>query len=154
MTDHRRYYAVPDPDDPNQMTYWRDSTRGEGFMAWPPKVRYGPVLYRRDVPKDRQEQRLVVEQHWAREREWHQQVREAIEADPITAAKRFAEFTSRCCLCGRTLTDEASKVYGIGPECRRGLPHEVLANHFAPQISSLHRAAVEPGPAGTDGTAH
>ena len=33
------------------------------------------------------------------------------------AMKRFADELGRCCLCGRTLTDEASRARGMGADC-------------------------------------
>jgi hypothetical protein len=39
---------------------------------------------------------------------------EAILEDPVAADHRFADFNTRCC-CGKRLTDDLSKVYGIGP---------------------------------------
>jgi hypothetical protein len=35
-----KYYAVPDPDDPERMTYWRQTSRGR--QPWPTKAQYGP----------------------------------------------------------------------------------------------------------------
>lgn len=37
--------------------------------------------------------------------------------DPKEAALRYARATDRCSICGRTLTDPASKLAGIGPDC-------------------------------------
>jgi Family of unknown function (DUF6011) len=49
-----------------------------------------------------------------------------IEEHPEEAAARFAVLQSTCCCCGKALTDERSKAYGVGPECRAGLPPEAL----------------------------
>ena len=35
------------------------------------------------------------------------------------AMKRFADELGRCCLCGRTLTDEASRARGMGADCAK-----------------------------------
>ena len=43
----------------------------------------------------------------------------AIAADPLAAAKRYGELTSRCCICNRKLEDEGSVAAGIGPVCAR-----------------------------------
>ena len=34
---------------------------------------------------------------------------------------RFAVLQSTCCCCGRALTEDRSKAYGVGPECREGM---------------------------------
>lgn len=41
-----------------------------------------------------------------------------IAADELTAARRYGMELGRCSRCGRTLTDETSRAYGIGPDCR------------------------------------
>ncbi|WP_017975559.1 DUF6011 domain-containing protein [Actinopolyspora halophila] len=43
-----------------------------------------------------------------------------------TAAFRFAEFTVRCCRCGRVLRHRYSKTVGIGPVCRNGMTEAEL----------------------------
>lgn len=40
-----------------------------------------------------------------------------INADPDEAAMRFAVELTRCHVCGRMLTDEISRLRGIGPDC-------------------------------------
>ena len=40
-----------------------------------------------------------------------------IAADPAAAQMRFARELTRCFMCGRMLTDEASRARGIGPDC-------------------------------------
>ena len=62
---------------------------------------------------------------------------------PLKAAKRFAEWQIRCCMCGKKLTHEKSKVVGLGPECGKGAAEEVLANHFRPQVGRLHATVIE-----------
>jgi hypothetical protein len=42
-----------------------------------------------------------------------------IVADELTAARRYGMELGQCSRCGRTLTDETSRAYGIGPECRK-----------------------------------
>ena len=44
-------------------------------------------------------------------------VLDAINADPTTAAMRFAVELTRCYSCGRMLTDEISRLRGQGPDC-------------------------------------
>lgn len=125
MTDWRElpegYYAVLDPHDADRMTYWwRRAGRGDRpeFLSWPLKVdqtaRVGYML-------------AIVA---------------AIAADPVGAGKRFAEFTTRCCLCGRSLRDEKSKVCGIGPECRKAVPGPVIEKYLIPAVEQAHAAAV------------
>lgn len=40
------------------------------------------------------------------------------DQDPAKAARRFGLEIGKCGVCGRTLTDETSRAYGIGPICR------------------------------------
>lgn len=42
----------------------------------------------------------------------------AILADPLTAAWAFADLIGKCYRCGRTLTDDVSRMLSIGPNCR------------------------------------
>jgi hypothetical protein len=42
----------------------------------------------------------------------------AIAADLETASRRYGQELGVCGRCGRTLTDEESRAYGIGPVCR------------------------------------
>lgn len=42
-----------------------------------------------------------------------------ISQDPEAAAKRYGQELGECARCHRTLTDETSRSYGIGPECRK-----------------------------------
>ncbi len=133
------YFAVPHPSDAARMTYWRRGARGN-LKPWPARARYGPELRRSDVPTglgpaDLREWAAA----WYRQHAvpWHAAVRAAIDADPDTAAARFAAFATRCCSCGRRLTDSASKTYGIGPECRADLPAAVLAA-YAEAVGRAH----------------
>lgn len=122
------YVAVHDPDDTGRMTYWR--VDDVVMTSWPPHARYGPVLLRSDIPKklDPQERAEWIHAWFAERRTpWMERVRKAIDADRPAAAMRFAAFACRCCSCGRSLTDAASKTYGIGPECRRNLSTDYLA---------------------------
>lgn len=41
-----------------------------------------------------------------------------IAVDPAAASRRFGQEIGSCGICGRTLTDETSREYGIGPVCR------------------------------------
>jgi hypothetical protein len=72
---------------------------------------------------------------------WLGRVRATIDADPHAALKRYADFSIRCCQCGRALTDDTSKVLGIGPECRRGIDPALLAAITTPQVAAAHAAA-------------
>jgi hypothetical protein len=44
-----------------------------------------------------------------------------IEQNPIEALRRYGQEIGRCGHCGRTLTDETSRKFGIGPVCREAL---------------------------------
>ncbi len=140
------YYAVPDPRaSVEEMTYWRRKNKGKnkrpGFDPWPLKSQYGPTLYRKNIPTDlgKLPQKEYV-YAWYETLNWpyRKAIVENIAADPIAAQQRFAKLKSRCCVCGKALTDYTSKVYGIGPECRRGVPAEVLANYYRPEIGRAH----------------
>lgn len=127
-TDAVDYFAVPDPSDPGRITYWR-RTNGR-YKPWPAKARYGPTLYRTDVPaglNPQQRQEWIAA--WFREhaQPWHEQLQAAINNRPGECAARFAAFTTRCCQCGKRLHDPASKAYGVGPDCRDGWPDAGLA---------------------------
>lgn len=134
------YYAIPDPDNPATMTYWRAEN---GCIAmWPAKAWYGPArLLKRDAPTDRDERNAWARAWFDRSQDWLARVRVAIEADPHAALKRYAEFSVRCCQCGRALTDDTSKVLGIGPECRRGIDPAVLCAINTPAVATAHAAA-------------
>lgn len=61
-----------------------------------------------------------------------------IITDQKAAAIRYGQAKEQCCHCGKTLTDERSRHYGIGPECEKGWPEvidEVDANEgpFVPR---------------------
>ncbi len=43
----------------------------------------------------------------------------AIAQDPAEASRRYGQEIGSCGVCGRTLTDETSRAYGIGPVCRQ-----------------------------------
>jgi hypothetical protein len=45
-------------------------------------------------------------------------VLDAIADDPAEATKLYGIELGHCGVCGRTLTDETSRAYGIGPVCR------------------------------------
>jgi hypothetical protein len=128
-----KYFAVPDPAGPDQMTYWFRSQRGRAgdrFQPWPPRRRYyWPLpLDLPDRDLDPIGWRAAIDAHLGRVRGYEATVFATIESDSDGCAARFAAFHSRCCCCGKALTDERSKVYSIGPECRQGLPAELLAH--------------------------
>lgn len=145
------YYAVLDPrTDTDEMTYWRMKTTKRGscsFGPWPTKARYAPSLYIKDLPDgisaQSQEGRYYAKA-WYRSvfATYHATIVGDILSDPIAAGQRFADWAVRCCCCGRALTNDLSKVYGIGPECRKGLPSEVLANYYRPNVGRLHATVI------------
>ncbi len=134
-----RYYAVPDPDT-GDMTFWYRTAKGQR-RPWPtrPQARYGPTLWtalKRDpgphdhlVPVG-----LSKEESDAFARDWHVTVRrpwlafidEAIDKNADAAMARFAAIATRCCICGRVLTDPETKINGIGPECIRDVPDSLV----------------------------
>lgn len=143
------YYAVPDPRaGVEEMTYWYRGVKGRKrlrsvFDPWPSKARYGPQFTWDDVPYERGTREAM---HYIRAlsevlvKPYRHAIVEAVAEDPAAAAQRFATLSTRCCLCGRKLTNEESKVVGIGPECGKGIPKEVLANHFRTQTGQAHAA--------------
>ena len=46
------------------------------------------------------------------------------------AMKRFADELGRCCLCGRTLTDETSRARGMGADCAERSANELALRVF------------------------
>lgn len=42
-----------------------------------------------------------------------------IAKDVLGAEQAYGQLLGKCARCGRTLTDETSRAYGIGPECRK-----------------------------------
>ena len=45
--------------------------------------------------------------------------------DPMGAGLAYGRELGQCCICGRTLTDERSRHYAIGPECEKGYPDRI-----------------------------
>ncbi|ASU83558.1 hypothetical protein CDO52_12850 [Nocardiopsis gilva YIM 90087] len=147
---------LPDPHDPGQITYWRRDDRGR-LNPWPAKARYGPALYRSQVPAGLTgPDRRAWAQDWHRTHRhpWDAAIRSAIDADPDACRARFAAFTTRCCSCGRALSDPESKTVGVGPECRAGVPADMLGR-LAVLVGRAHATALSasdvPQPAPTQG---
>lgn len=149
-----QYFAVPDPDDATRMTYWRhrgDSGDRLNLTAYPSGAKYGPLRYGKPGPgrKHVMPAGLGPYERFAWANRWHVEVRQpwearvyaAVNADRVGAALRFGQFATRCCCCGRALTDPASKTVGIGPDCRGSLPAEVLAA-FTEAVGRAHVQAL------------
>ncbi|MGK5529346.1 DUF6011 domain-containing protein [Streptomyces sp. URMC 129] len=133
------YYAVPDPDRPDLMTYWRAT--GPRLAPWPTGAHHGPPpLLKRDRPAD-PDAADTWRRAWAKSyADWLGRVRKALAADPAGAQKRFADLAVRCFVCGRVLNDATSKLLGVGPDCRRSgqLDPAVLAQVTTPRIAAHH----------------
>jgi hypothetical protein len=142
MPESADYFAVADPNDATRITYWR---RTEGRLKpWPATARYGPALYRTDLPADlkgQAQREWIASWHRQHTFPWHEAIRAAIDSDPTGCAARFAAFTTRCCQCGKRLRDPTSKTYGVGPDCRDGWPDAVLAS-MVEAVGRAHAAAV------------
>lgn len=113
------YYAVPDPGNAEVLTLWR--VVNDHVKASPPKALWGPVLYRRDVPKglSTPDRAAWIRDWFQRVRfPWDEAVRAAIAADPETAGALYAKTSIRCRNCAKPLTDATSKAAGRGPDCR------------------------------------
>lgn len=126
------HYAIEDPFDPQRHTTWR--VKDGKFEAWPTRVRVGPITAVRwaDCPRYGSDRERFIRAAWARQHEYHADVKAAIKADPEAASARFSVQTVCCCVCNRKLTDPESVGYGIGPECRRWMPAEhraAIADH-------------------------
>ncbi len=134
-----RYYAVRDPLT-GDMTFWFLNRQGR-VMPWPtrPQAEYGPHLWSRLNRDPGPLDHLVpaglrgeAKSTWVRE--WYRTVREPwlaamhaeIDRDPETAMARFAAIGFRCCICGKALRDEESRLSAIGPECRKAFPEALL----------------------------
>jgi hypothetical protein len=146
------------------MTFWYHTAKGDR-RPWPtrPQARYGPVLWsklkREPGPHDhlvpdwlsrKASDAFVRKASDAFVRNWHEAVRKpwlatvngAIDQDPDAAMARFAASATRCCICGRELTDPESKVNGIGPECIGGVPDRIVRA----VRDQLHRILAEEAP--------
>lgn len=44
---------------------------------------------------------------------------QGVRRDPVSAMRRYGREIGSCGRCGRTLTDEDSRSYGLGPTCRQ-----------------------------------
>lgn len=150
------YFAVPDPLDPFKLSYWYRPKRGRQageLQPWPPRRNRWGRLLRADVLAQPVEQRMAYQiNHWKRVRDGRREVAQQIDTDPTGAAARFAAAQSICCCCGKGLTDERSKTYGIGPDCRAGVQPETLASliaamavvHAAGRVSFRHNDRDDP----------
>lgn len=139
------YFALPNPDQPDQMTFWR---RPEGCHATPHphRAHYGPTLLKSDVPKDlRGEAKARWVNGWYQTvaYPWRDRMRAAIDADEATCAARYAVIHERCCCCNRELKDPDSLRVGVGPDCRDGWPASAV-ELMASKVAELRAAAVAP----------
>jgi hypothetical protein len=135
-----RYFATRDEFTTTgraKVHLWYRVQRGrdEGqIRPWPPQRTSFGTLRQADVPEALRDRwgtsdpalREFKARYFAECRAIRQAAETAIREHPEEAAALFAELNSACCCCGRALTDEYSVIYGIGPECRAGLPPEVL----------------------------
>jgi hypothetical protein len=142
------YFAVPDPLDPDwpdstRLSYWYRPKRGRKageILPWPPQRNRWGALYRADVLAQPPDKRDVYRlNHWTTVRAGRRWVEEVIANNPVECAARFAASKSICCCCGKALTDERSKTYGIGPDCRQGVAPAVLAA-LIEKMAAVHAA--------------
>jgi len=133
-----RYFAVPDPDDATRMTYWRETARNTS--AWPNAAKYGPVLWKRDMPaglSPSARQDYVARWYLEVRNPWLTKIRESLDTTRDEATARFAALQLRCGFCGKALTDPKSKTIGIGPDCRDGFPDSLIAT-FVEAVGRAH----------------
>lgn len=89
-------FAVPDPDDPDRMTYWRvESTNADGskkeLRPWPADVRWAPLRPPYPPDLDKAQRRQWTDGWYASEYfGWKDEVVAAIAADPQAAADEFS----------------------------------------------------------------
>lgn len=132
------YYATPDPNDPTTITYWRrHSSPRDNLKAWPAKAAYGPRATQAELNAAPDPAKFMRDFSTARNA-YYDQVVTALLHDTHAAARRFAELSTRCCICAHPLRDNTSKTYGIGPECRTGIPADTLARYFTPRVGRAH----------------
>ena len=131
-----RYFAVLDPLDTSKMSYWYLPDKGrkkDQLQPWPPLRNKWGSLYDKDIPEHSRENvnaevfRAFLRAYFDRVRTAREEVERIISEDPGLAAARFSHLAIRCCYCGKTLTEERSKIYGVGPECRQGASPDYLA---------------------------
>ncbi|MFE4691232.1 DUF6011 domain-containing protein [Streptomyces sp. NPDC056749] len=133
------YYAAIDPADPSTVTYWRSHA---GIVSvWPKHAWYGPARpLKRNAPADADERIAWLRKWQAGYTAWLRTVHAVIDQNPAAARRKFAELSTRCCVCGRPLHDDRSKVLGVGPDCREGLSEDMLAQLVTPAIAAAHAA--------------
>ena len=102
--------------------------RADVGVAWPEPSRYaveyqGVLRFYAVVDgKGRWTGRRFINRHKSDElgrvgRDEQREALAAINADPAAAQMRFAEELTRCYMCGRMLTDAASRARGLGLDC-------------------------------------
>lgn len=128
------HYAIPDPHDPTVVSMWRVK-RGQ-MEPWPKQARFGPRLYRRDLPPEPEQARVAIEAYWVTVRGYREEVATLLATAPEQAAARYAAVTFRCAMCNRALKVPESNGYGVGPECRSWMPSSLLAT-YAAQVARL-----------------
>lgn len=95
------YYAVNDPDD-NVLKFYRVNIPSEG--------KWVGFLFL-DVQASHEFYPIKNWQHKMR-------ILNEIKKDPLEAMKMYGREIGECGRCGRILTNEESRIYGIGPICR------------------------------------
>lgn len=149
-----RYFATVDHYDasrlPSKIGLWYESPAGRRkgeIRPWPPRRSDFGRLFHRDIPDEttcREVHDCTVpewrDRFWADVRAVRAAAMEQIRQDPQLCAARFARLNAACYVCGRSLRDERSVAYGIGPECRSGASPEVLRRLAG--VTARERAAV------------
>lgn len=87
----------------------------------------GPIkFYRVDTPNEGRWSgwtflsALASDERWPiKARDEKRRILGEIAADPIAAQRLYGQEIGSCGRCGRTLTDETSRAFGIGPDCRK-----------------------------------
>lgn len=119
------FYAVPDPDEPADLTAWRMQSRpngGHSFGPTPKGNRLGPMarLTQDQLPADRDARAAFLADLGRQQSDYISRAAAAILADLDGAQRRYAAAVLRCYRCNHKLRDAVSKELGIGPECRKG----------------------------------
>ncbi|WP_239404665.1 hypothetical protein [Frankia sp. Cj3] len=129
-----RYFAVPDPLDPGQMSYWYRPVSGRKagqVVPWPSRSSWSAL---RRIPAAFDETvapgpyRAYVRSHHVAVGVALGQVDVLVERGPVGAAARFAALTGRCCRCGRKIrrADERGVSCGVDAAHRTDMSAEIL----------------------------
>lgn len=125
---HGAFAIASDADAVHALVQFKARERAEdalshGFATYAAGQRKEREAARRREREEAREQDL--RRHAAEAGVEYEELLEGMEAWNAIRRKRYP--ANRCFVCGRALTDPASIVSGIGPECIKKLPHLIAA---------------------------